>query len=223
MQEQDFRIFEAQGVLQRVWRHDYPPTWQVFLGPIVTASTCLLRLAQFLLGAIAVLMVLLTIVGVVGITLDKGFDIGYIVVLGIVLVVAAGLVGLIMLLQRGVRAAEQQARGKPRRTMVVTPENVVAYERGKTRAIYFAHIAQMRLRVKANTTTTTTFSTSVGPDGSVTSTPMTTTTPAAPSIWLDLTYRNGEQGIWKISLLPQDTIAQTILDAFTRYRLDHGY
>ncbi len=101
--------------------------------------------------------------------------------------------------------------------MVVLPEGVVAYRRKKTRAIAFASIAGMQLRVQARRQTITTYTTTnVG--GITTTTPITTTVPAAPSIWLDLVFQDGQRGVWRIDIAPQDAIAQCILEVYTRYR-----
>lgn len=61
----------------------------------------------------------------------------------------------------------------------------------------------------------------VGADGMISSIP-STTVPAAPSIWLDLIFHNGQRGVWRISIAPQDVITQTIIEAYTYYRTRPG-
>lgn len=98
-------------------------------------------------------------------------------------------IGLIVLLQHSVRVARRRASEKPRSTMVVLPEGVVAYRRKPARAISFAHIAHVQLRVQAKRKTMTTYTTNA--DGTISTMPSMTTVPAAPSIWLDLVFHSG--------------------------------
>lgn len=219
MQWRESQVFEPEEILQCVWRRDYPSSWQVFEGPVFSGAVCLLRAIQVLLGILVFIFFFFPLIGVVFSALfDQQFDIELLYVMAVCVVIDAALIGLIVLLQRGVRSAQRKAKGKPGPIMVVTPAGVVAYRSKHIRAIAFAHIAEMRLRVRANTQTTTTYTTTTGADGTITSTPITTTTPAAPSIWLDLVMRDGQRSIWNIDIAPQDTIAQSILDAYTRYR-----
>jgi hypothetical protein len=155
-------------------------------------------------------------VGVFAVVTESIADaIGGLTLDGVILLV---LIGLIVLLQRGVREARRRASEKPRSTMVVIPEGVVAYRRKQTRSLSFAHVAQMQLRVRAKQNAITTYTTTTNADGTISSMPSTTYVPAAPSIWLDLVFHSGLRGVWRIDIAPQDAIAQSILEAYTRYR-----
>lgn len=220
MLPQSSHMFDPEQVLQQVWRGDYPPTWQVFFGPVGSAIGCLLTTFAVIIGLIAFLFLLTGGAEVIGsITAGATSDaIGSAIAVAVVMLIS---IGLIILLVRGIRAARKRASRKPGPTMVVMPEGVVAYQRKQTRSFAFAHIAQMQLRVRARTNTVTTYSTTIGANGMTTMIPLTTSVPAAPSIWLDLVFHDGQRGVWHINFAPQDTIAQSIIEAYTRYRAQH--
>lgn len=207
--------FDPERVLQQVWQGDYPPTWRVFFGPVGSALGCLLVTLQVILGVGALFSLAVGVFGIISQPFSGPDEATALIILGVIILI---LIGLIVLLQRGVREARRRASQKPRLTMVVTPEGVVEYRRKQTRAIFFAHIAHMQLRVQARSNTITTSSSIVGADGTISSIPSTTTVPAAPAIWLDLVFQNGQRGVWNIYIPPRDAIAQTIIEAYTYYR-----
>lgn len=221
MQFQLSSISDPEGVLQRVWQRDYPPTWHVFSGPRNSLAVVLLITVQVIIGLVAILFLCAGVLAAITAFTEKpgGDAVGVVLLVGIIMLVP---IGLIILLQRGVRAARNRASNKPGSTMVILPEGVVAYHRKETRAISFAHIVQMQLRVQARTQTNTTYTTSTDANGITSMVPHMTTVPAAPSIWLDLTFDDNQRGVWRIDIAPQDTIAQSIIEAYIRYRARSG-
>src|SRR5437660_3493834 len=222
MQLQPSQTFDPEQVVHQVWQGDYPPAWRVFFGPIGGPLLYLLVTLQVLIGMAGLLLLCAGVVTAVTSFAEKSMPdaLGAVLFVGVILLVP---IGLIVLLQRGVRGARNRTSTKPRPVMVVMPEGVVAYRRKQTRAIFFAHIAQMQLRVKANRKTISTYTTITGANGTVSMIPSTTTVPAAPTIWLDLVFQGGQRGVWTIDNAPQDAIAQCIIETYTQYRLQAGF
>jgi hypothetical protein len=214
-QSKPSETFDPELVLQRVWQGDYPPTWRVFYRPVISAVGCLLMTLQVMIGLMALLLLCAIVLGFVTEKPITDTAIGGMILAGVITLV---LIAFIVLLQRGVRRARSRASKKPRTTMVVIPEGVVAYRRKQTRAISFAHIAHMQLRVRAKRNTSTATYTTTNADGTISTWPITTTVPADPLLWLDLVFHSGQRGAWRIDILPQDIIAQSILEAYTQYR-----
>lgn len=213
-------MFDPEQVLRQVWQEDYPPTWLVFFGPVFSAIGCLFIPLAMIIGLVALLFLIVGVGDVFG-SLASGATSDAIQTAIAVAVVVLISIGLITLLMRGMRAAERRASKNPRSTIVVMPEGAVAYHSKQTRSIAFAHIAQMRLRVQARKKTITTYTTTTDANGSISIIPSATTAPATPSIWLDLVFHNSQRGAWHIDIAPQDMIAQSIIEAYTRYRAQH--
>lgn len=221
MQLQPSQTFDPEQVLQHVWQNDYPAAWHVFFGPVRSPLLFLLVTLQVLIGMAGLLLcvgLIATVISPAGKSMPDAL--GIIFFVAVILLVP---IGLIALLQLGVRRVRKRTSLKPRSLMVVMPEGVVAYRRKQTRAIFFAHIAQMQLRVKANRKTVSTYTTTTGADGTIAMIPSTTTAPAAPSIWLDLVFQGGQRGVWSIEIAPQDAIAQCIIEMYAQYRLQAGF
>jgi hypothetical protein len=217
-QSQPSDTFDPGHVLQQVWRGDCPPAWRVFFGPVSSAVLVLLVTAQVILALMALFFLCSVVLAAVTARSITGAA-GGVILVGVIMLV---LIGLIVLLQHGVRVARSRASQKPRSTMVVMPEGVVAYRRRQTRSISFTHIAQMQLRVRARKKTITSSTTLTNADGTTSTMPSATTIPAAPSIWLDLVLESGQRGVWRIDIAPQDAIAQSIIEAYTLYRTQSG-
>jgi hypothetical protein len=221
MLSQQSETFDPESVLKQVWQGEYPADWRVYFGTVSSGLLVLLVTLQVLLGVVGALFLLLGIGVLIEAIAAKAFA-AAIVTLTLVAVILLIPIGLILLLRRAARKARERANQQSRPTIVVMPQGVVAYHRKQTSALVYAHITQMQLRVQAMRKTITTYSTTVNASGSVTTLPMTTSVPAAPSIWLDLVLQNGQRGVWHIDLAPQDAIAQSIIEAYTLYRSQSG-
>lgn len=208
---QSSEIFDSEQVLQQVRRGDYPPTWRVFFGPVGNAAGCSLVTAQVLLGGLALFFLAVGVFGAITGPISQAM-IGGLILMGVIILI---LIGLIILLGRGVQGARRRASEQPRSTMVVMPEGVVSYRRRRTRSLLFAHIAQMQLIVRTKRNLITTYTTITNPDSTIFTTPSTTTVP-----WLKLVFQNGQKGIWRIDTAPQNAIAQAIFEAYNRYRIN---
>lgn len=221
MHEQRAERFDPDSVLQAVWQHDYPPAWRVFYENTRVSNNAGLFIFFLILVLLGIVFSMNLLISNLITATVTGFSSSLITTLAttlffvVTLSISAFL--LIRLLDRKSRQAIQRQR--PISTVVVMADGMVAHRHNRTKTLFFADIAHLRLRVQESTQTIRTNQVSTSYNGATTIWPVTFAVPAPATIWFDVQYTNGKHTTWPIDFAPKDLIAQYILDAYMAYRL----
>lgn len=219
MHEQRAERFDPDSVLQAVWQHDYPPAWHVFYEKERVTNQSGYFVFFLILLILGFVLSLCFLISGINTAIAEGFSGSLIPVLATALFFVVILGVSAFLLIRFMDQKSRRASQRPISTVVVMADGVVAHHHNRTKALVFADIAHLRLRVQESTQIIRTNNVSTSYNGATTIWPVTFAVPAPATIWFDVQYTNGKRTTWPIDFAPKDLIAQYILDAYMAYRL----